>query len=439
MSRLLITEIKKQQNKASVPDSGQVSVAGWARNIRLHKGLIFIELVDCSGLIQLVVEESSSAFAILTGLSLESVIEVSGSVQSKPPRKGSTEPEFEILVSDAKVLSAADADLPIPVSTKADNEADTENRFTWRWLDLRQVEHQLVFKVWTALEKGFRDYWSSADYLQIYAPTFMSTASESGAEVFAVKYFDRTAYLAQSPQFYKQMAMASGLEKVFAVGPVYRAEKSFTNRHSTEFTGWDFEIAYVESERDVMLELELMIESGFRVVKETLQLPVNAPTLPFPSLTMQEAKAKLAAVGCQAETSDDFSAEEEKELGRIMKEETGHDFVFVTDYPISARPFYHMRHENNPELTKSFDLFYKGIEITTGAQRENRYEVLKKQATEKGMDAASLEDYLNFFKFGCPPHGGAGIGPARIVMKLLDLANIREAVFLPRDVKRLRP
>jgi len=431
MNRISIQQAKQQQ--------GEAIVAGWSRNIRLHKGVMFVDLYDVSGMMQLVFEADSQAYQAVAPLSLESVIEVGGSIQTKPARKGSTEQEYEILVKTAKILSKADSELPIPVLAKADNEADIENRFNWRWLDLRQAEHQLVFKVWTELEKGFRQYWSEAGYLQIYTPTFMNTASETGSEVFAVKYFDRTAYLAQSPQFYKQMAMASGLEKVFTVGPIYRAEKSYTNRHSTEFTGWDFEISYVESELEVMQALEQAIVSGLTAVKDNLGLAIEAPSLPFPHLTMAEAKAKLATAGIKAEAPDDFSAEEEKELGRLIKEATGHDFVFVTHYPFSARPFYHMKQDDDPTLTKSFDLFYKGIEITTGAQREHRYDILKQQALDKGMNIDDLEDYLNFFKFGCPPHGGAGIGPGRIVMKLLDLPNIREAVFLPRDVRRLRP
>jgi nondiscriminating aspartyl-tRNA synthetase len=431
MARISIKTAQRQQ--------GEVTVAGWARNIRLHKGVMFVDLYDLSGMMQLVFEADSEAYKSVADLSLESVIEVTGIVGPKPARQGATEQEFEILVKNAKILSHADAELPIPVLTKADNEADVENRFNWRWLDLRQPRHQQIFKVWTELEKGFRQYWDEAGYLQIYTPSFMSTASESGAEVFSVKYFDREAYLAQSPQFYKQMAMAAGLEKVFAVGPVYRAEKSYTNRHSTEFTGWDFEIAYIESELTVMEELERMIVKGLAAVNINAGLNVPAPATPFPRLTMAEAKAKLAAAGVKADTIDDFNAEEEKELGRLIKESTGHDFIFVTEYPASARPFYHMRQEDDPTLTKSFDLFYKGLEITTGAMREHRYDILKAQAAEKGMDLESLEDYLNFFKFGCPPHGGAGIGPARLIMKLLDLPNIREAVFLPRDVKRLRP
>lgn len=431
MSRLLIKEAVQQQ--------GTITVAGFVRSLRGHKGLMFVDLADLSGQLQLVFTADSPAFVIAEQLTLESVIEVSGQLQSKPPKKGSTEQEYEVLVQEAKIISLADASLPIPVLAKADNEADTDNRFNWRWLDLRQPNHQLIFKTWTELEKGFRQYWDQAGYLQIYTPTFMSTASETGSEVFAVKYFDRQAYLAQSPQFYKQMAMASGLEKVFAVGAVYRAEKSYTNRHNTEFTGWDFELSYINSEVEVMQELEKMLVAGFTQVKAKLNLDIVVPALPFPRITLAEAKSKLATAKIKSETPDDFSAEEEQALGQIIQQETGHDFVFITAYPVSSRPFYHMQREDDPNLTKSFDLMYKGIEITTGAQREHRYDVLKKQAEAKGMNTAELEDYLNFFKYGCPAHGGAGIGPARIIMKLLGLNHLREAVFLPRDVRRLRP
>jgi aspartyl-tRNA synthetase len=235
------------------------------------------------------------------------------------------------------------------------------------------------------------------------------------------------------------MAMSAGFEKVFVTGPVFRAEKSFTTRHSTEFTGWDFEISYIESHHDIMTEEENMLVAGFKKLKETVLPDLEIPTQPFPRITLAEAKAKLKEAKVFSEREDDFSPEEEREICRLIKEETGHDFVFVIDYPITIRPFYHRRHENNPNLTKSFDLLYRGVEITTGAQREHRLDILSKQALEKGMNLEELKDYLNFFRYGCPPHGGAGVGPARLVMKILNLPNIKEATFLPRDVKRLNP
>jgi aspartyl-tRNA synthetase len=312
-------------------------------------------------------------------------------------------------------------------------------RFDWRWLDLRKEAKAKIFKTWTEMERGFRDYFEKNDFIQIYTPSFMGTASETGADVFEVKYFDRKAYLAQSPQFYKQMAMASGFEKVFVTGPVFRAEESYTTRHTTEFTGFDFEISYIQSHKDIMEAEEKLLVGVFNKLNEKLGLGLEVPTVPFPKVTMKEAKEKLAKKGVRSEKIFDVSSEEEVELAKIIKEETGHDFVFITDWPIEGRPFYHMRHEDDQTLTKSFDLLYKGLEITTGAQREHRVEILEKQAKEKGMDLEPLKDYLNFFRYGCPPHGGVGIGPGRIVMKLLDLPSIKEATYLTRDVKRLKP
>ncbi|MFH0840463.1 MAG: amino acid--tRNA ligase-related protein [bacterium] len=286
MGRVLIKEAIKTQGQS-------VKIAGWVHNIRVLKGLIFVVIRDISGQIQVVVEEGNqSAFNAVNGLNLESILEIEGQVQEKPSR--SDEKEYEILASQAKVLSIAAEQMPIPVMQKTDNEADIENRFNWRWIDLRKPEHQMVFKTWTELEKGFRKSLADNNFIQIYTPTFMSTASETGSEVFAVKYFDKEVYLAQSPQFYKQMAMASGLDRVFVVGPVYRAEKSFTNRHSTEFTGWDLEMSYINSDQDLMDLEEDLIIAGFKQVKKALKIKVKVPKKPFPRITMAEAKARLA-------------------------------------------------------------------------------------------------------------------------------------------------
>ncbi|MFH1971590.1 MAG: aspartate--tRNA(Asn) ligase, partial [Patescibacteria group bacterium] len=338
-----------------------------------------------------------------------------------------------------KILSLSSPELPIQVLEKNEKEASMEKRFDWRFLDLRKPEKLLVFKVWTSLEKGMREYFQKEGFIQIYTPSLMSTASESGSEVFEVKYFDKKAYLAQSPQFYKQAAMAAGMEKVFIVGPVYRAELSFTTRHTTEYTSWDFEISFINSHLEIIIEEEKMLVSAFKKVNEELELNLDIPKIPFPKVTMKEAKEKLKTKGIKSEKDYDVSPEEERELSKIVKEETGHDFVFLTDWPKEGRAFYHMRYEDKPDITKSFDLLYKGIEITTGAQREHRVEVLERQAKEKKLPLDSIKDYLNFFRFGCPPHGGVGIGPARIIMKILDLPTVKEANFMPRDVKRLTP
>ena len=262
-----------------------------------------------------------------------------------------------------------------------------------------------------------------------------------------VKYFERKAYLAQSPQFYKQMGMAAGFEKVFEVGPVFRANPSFTSRHDTEFTGYDVEISFVESHQDPMHEEEKAIRHALEKVKEGYGEEILkhygrelvVPSLPFPQLTMKEAKEILGRLGVPSEKDGDLSPEEERKLSEYIKEKEGHEFVFVTEYPAEVRPFYHMRLESDPALTKSFDLLWDGLEITTGAQREHRYDVLIKQAKERGVKLGPIQFYLNFFKYGCPPHGGFGLGPSRMLMKVFNAANVREVTYLYRGIKRLEP
>jgi len=241
--------------------------------------------------------------------------------------------------------------------------------------------------------------------------------------------------------------MAAGFEKVFEVGPVFRAEPSFTSRHATEFTGYDAEMSYIESHQEVMAEEEKAIQHALKAVKEKhaeeiqkeFGREVIVPELPFPQLTMKEAKKILAGMGVPSEKEGDLSPEEERNICEYVKETKGHEFVFITAYPATVRAFYHMREESDPTITKSFDLLWNGIEITTGAQREHRYDILVKQALEKGMRLEGIQFYLNFFKYGCPPHGGFGMGPNRMMMKLLNIDNIREAMFVYRGVKRLEP
>lgn len=412
-----------------------VTIAGFVHSLRNQGKIAFLRLRDESGFIQIVISGSNEqAFGILKEVTTESVVEITGIVKVAKQVPEGIELECESLV----ILSVAAPMLPIPVAVEKGAESvDVTNRFDWRWLDLRKPESHKIFRVWTVLEQGMRDYFAEQQFTQIYSPALMSAASESGAEVFEVKYFESKAYLAQSPQFYKQMAIACGFEKIFMVGPVFRAELSFTTRHMTEFTGWDFEIAYITSHHDVMDTEEEMLKVGFAKLKEAGLIEEDI-VAPFARITLAEAKKRLQATGIASEEEGDLSPEEERHLCKIMKEEVGSDFVFVTDYPPKKRAFYHMR-DAVTRLTKGFDLLYKGVEITTGAQREHRLDVLKKQAAEKGLTAESLADYLKFFEFGCPPHGGAGIGPGRIVAQILDLASVKEATFLPRDVKRLRP
>ena len=434
MKRTLIADAKGQAGKT-------VTLMAWVQVIRHQGKIVFLVLRDISGTIQGVIFDKE-LLAQTAELAAESVVRVEGEIKEAEQAPGGV----EIAIAKLEVLSAAHPELAIPVTEKA-GETSQEKRLDWRWLDIRKPRNQLIFKVWTAAEEAAREYWTGSGYLQIHSPKLISTASESGAEVFKVDYFEGEAYLAQSPQFYKQMAMAAGLERVFEVGPVFRAEPSFTTRHATEFTGFDGEVSFIESEEDVMVEVESVVAAMVKAVserfgdqiKQEFERDLVVPKTPFPRITMGEAKEKLASAGVKSEHPGDLSPEEERRLSELVAEEHGHEFVFVTEYPISKRPFYHMRYEDRPEITRSFDLLWNGVEIVTGAQREHRYETLVAQAKEKKMDLKELDFYLNFFKYGCPPHGGFGMGPARLIMKLLGAENIREVTFVHRGVNRLTP
>ncbi|MBX4199981.1 aspartate--tRNA(Asn) ligase [Candidatus Parcubacteria bacterium] len=415
----------------------EVTVRGFVYALRIQSKVIFLILRDIHGVIQTVILPESGMFDKAKEIHLESVVSVTGQVKEEKNAPGGV----EIQVSNLEIISEAAPELPIPVFTKkGGEETEAPLRFDYRWLDLRKPEKARIFKVWTEFEKGWRKFWDENGFIQLYPPAFMSTPSETGAEVFSVDYFDRKAYLAQSPQFYKQMGIASGFERVFMVSPVFRAEPSFTTRHLTEFTGWDFEMAYVESHHDVMDMEEGMIISGFKSLLAAFpDLDITLPTQPFPRVKIVEAKKILRERGIESGEEHDLSPEEERAISEYVKEKYNHDFVFITDYHKSKSAFYHMRTKEDPDRSQRADLIFRGVEVTTLAKREHRPEILESQALEKGMDLEPLKDYLNFFRFGCPPHGGAGIGPGRFIMKILDLPNVREATYLPRDVKRLNP
>ncbi|HEX7260097.1 MAG TPA: aspartate--tRNA(Asn) ligase [Candidatus Saccharimonadia bacterium] len=421
-----------------------VTVRGWVQTIRDQSKIKFMIIRDVSGTVQSVLLTSAKQpFELSADITTESVIALTGKAVAAKQAPGGV----EIVAEHIEALSLADPQLPIQVIDKNEEEADLNTRLDWRWIDLRKPEKQLLFKTWTVMDQAFHNHLVDNGYIQIYSPKLINTASESGAEVFEVAYFDRKAYLAQSPQFYKQMAMASGLEKVFEAGPVFRAEPSFTTRHSTEFTGYDLELAYVDSHQDVMEVQEELLVAMMQAAKKAYGPAISehygervvVPSRPFPQVTLQEAKEMLQAAGVKSEKADDLNPEEERELSKLIQARDGHEFVFVTDYPVTARPFYHMRYEDKPGLTKSYDLLFRGIEITTGAQREHRHEVLIAQAQEKHMDLDSLSFYFNFFKYGCPPHGGLGMGPNRLLMRLFNVPSLREAMYVYRGPHRLVP
>lgn len=438
MERTLVKDLESQTGKT-------VTVMGFAETIRDQKAVQFIVLREQTGKVQLVNERTdNTASRIISDLTPESSIIVTGKVIKNDRVKLGG---LEIMIEKIEVASPAEAILPINV---VGEKPSLEKRMDHRFLDLRRPDNHLIFKIQTTAEHAMREFWLENGFIEIHSPKLMGTASESGAELFTVKnYFGREAYLAQSPQFYKQMGMGAGFDRVFEIGPVFRANPSFTSRHDTEFTSIDMEISWIESHEDVMTMEERWIQYFLKAIKEKhgeeikekFGTEFDVPTLPFPRVTMAEAQKIIAATGykMQSEVKGDLDPEGERVLAKHIKETKGHDFVFVIDYPISVRPFYHMRHTSDPEKTKSFDLLFRGLEVTTGAQREHRYDILVKQAKEKGLSIEPMKSYLECFKYGTPPHGGLGFGLTRMLMTILGLPNVREVTFLYRGPNRLDP
>lgn len=425
-----------------------IALRGFVQTVRNQKSVQFIILRDHTGLIQIVAERSEANHqlnALIEKLTRESAIEVSGVVMKNPNVKLG---QLEVQLQTLSVAAMSDATLPIDLFGKTETEVD--KRMDWRFLDLRQPENQLIFRVQTTVEMAMREFWISNGFVEIHTPKIMGSPSEGGAELFTLDYFGQTASLAQSPQFYKQMAMAAGIDRVFEIGPAFRADPSFTPRHSTEFTSVDMEMSWIDSHHDVMEfeeawlchVLQSVREKHGKEIAENFDVEVLIPSRPFPKVTMEDAQKILRDKGYVAPADTkigDIDPQGERLLCEYSREQYGHEFIFVTDYPAEVRPFYHMRKEDNPTETKSFDLLWKWMEITTGAQREHQYEVLVKQATEKGISLESIQFYLDFFKYGCPPHGGFGFGLARLLAAMLNQKSIREVVFLHRGPNRLIP
>ena len=417
---------------------GHVEIQGWIENLRDKKSMQFVVIRDLSGKIQVTVvkEENPEIAEIFSHATLESTVKISGkAVANEYVKLGG----IEILPDKVEITSRAEA---FPIGP----ESSIDQRLDFRWIDLRSERNQLVFRFQSELVNAMREYLLNHNFTEIHTPKFIGTASESGAEVFEVKYFDRKAYLAQSPQFYKQMAMAAGFERIFEVAPCFRAEKSHTKKHATEFTSFDVEFSYINSFQDVMnLEAEMLAyglaktkEKFGDKVKEVFGVDIVVPTLPFPQMRLLDVYDELEkryGFTVPEEEKTDLTTEAERLCERLAKDKFGHEFLFVTDYPPQKRAFYHMRKNG---ILQGYDLIWKGIEITSGAQREHRYEELKKNAEEKGL-GQDVKFYLEFFKYGIPPHGGFAIGVDRLTMLLLNLPSLKEAEFLFRGPDRLDP
>ncbi|HYB23328.1 MAG TPA: aspartate--tRNA(Asn) ligase [Solirubrobacteraceae bacterium] len=435
MARTLVADLRGRVGE-------RVTVRGWVHALRDQKHIQFVIVRDETGLAQVALpkqEPPSELNERVSALAAETALSLTGTVaEDERVKLGG----LELRLESFKVDSAAEPELPIAPDSALDKRID------WRYLDLRHPERRLIFEVQSTVEHAMREYWRKEGFIELHSPKLMGSASESGAELFRVDYFDRDAYLAQSPQFYKQMAMAAGFGKVFEVGPVFRANPSFTSRHDTEFTSVDVEIAWIDSHEDVMdfeerwlaYVLKVVIDAHAEQIERTFGTQLTVPALPFPRISLAEAKELLRDTGHQVPgAGHDLDPPSERALSALMQEQEGNEFTFVIDYPATVRPFYHMRHAGDDTLTKSFDLLWRGIELTTGAQREHRYEQLMAQAYDKNVDPDPIQYYLDFFRFGAPPHGGFGFGLTRLLMQMLGQDNVREVTFLYRGPHRLEP
>lgn len=416
-----------------------VKMNGAVHNIRDMGEFAFIILRKAEGLVQCVYEEGKTEFD-LKDLKEESAVEVTGviALEERAPQG------FELRLTGIRVLSEPAETMPIAIN-KWKLNTSLETRLSLRPVSLRNVRERAKFKIQEGIVRGFREFLSSQGFTEVHTPKIVSRGAEGGANVFKLNYFNKKAELGQSPQFYKQM-MVGVFDRVFEVAPVFRAEKHNTTRHLNEYIGLDFEMGYIDSFEDVMA-----METGFlkftmellksEYKKELDMLGIDLPSISqIPHVRFAEAK-QLVSEKYNRKIRNPFDLEPEEEvlIGRYFKEEYDSDFVFVTHYPSKKRPFYAMDDPEDTSVTLSFDLLYKGLEITTGGQRIHDYQMILEKMEKRGMDPEDIKDYLMIFKYGMPPHGGLGIGLERLTMRLLDEQNVRETSLFPRDVTRLEP
>ncbi len=416
-----------------------VKLNGAVHNIRDMGEFAFVILRKAEGLVQCVYEEGKTEFDLKT-LKEESAVEVTGTValEERAPQG------FELRLTGIRVLSEPAETMPIAIN-KWKMNTSLETRLGLRPISLRNVRERAKFKIQEGIVRGFREFLSSQGFTEVHTPKIVSRGAEGGANVFKLNYFNKKAELGQSPQFYKQM-MVGVFDRVFEVAPVFRAEKHNTTRHLNEYIGLDFEMGYIDSFEDVMA-----METGFLkytmellkkdYAKELKMLGIDLPSISqIPQVRFDEAK-QLVSEKYNRKIRNPFDLEPEEEvlIGRYFKEEFDSDFVFITHYPSKKRPFYAMDDPADDRFTLSFDLLYKGLEITTGGQRIHDYGMILEKMEKRGMNPEDIKDYLMIFKYGMPPHGGLGIGLERLTMRLLDEQNVRETSLFPRDVTRLEP
>ena len=417
----------------------EIRMNGAVHTIRHMGEVAFVILRKSRGLVQCVYEAGITDFDIRE-MKEESAVEVMGVVKAEERAPQG----FEIRLKEIRVLSRPAEPLPLAVS-KWKLNTSLEAKLSLRPISLRNVRERAKFKIQEGIVRGFRDYLLSRDFTEIRTPKIVARGAEGGSNVFKLEYFNKKAELGQSPQFYKQ-TMVGVYDRVFEAAPVFRAEKHNTTRHLNEYTSLDFEMGYIDSFRDVMDMETGMLQYVIKLLEQDYkkELDMLGVTLPevgrIPVVRFDQAKELVSRkYDRKIRNPYDLEPEEELLIGRYFQEEYGSDFVFVTHYPSKKRPFYAMDDPADPRFTLSFDLLFRGLEVTTGGQRIHDYREITAKMEKRGMDPEDIASYLMIFKYGMPPHGGLGIGLERLTMRLLDEQNVREASLFPRDVTRLEP
>ncbi len=421
----------------------EVVLMGWTHILRDKGKIKFLVLRDERGTVQVTIPEkkvSKDVFVTSGNLKPETAVAVTGKVVATNQVASGA----EVIPLKIRILNTSER-LPIDV-VEGRTDVDLDTRLNYRVLDLRKPSVNAIFKVQHSLVRYARAFLEDNDFVEIHTPKLVAEATEGGANLFEVKYFERKAYLAQSPQFYKQLMLLAGFGRVYEIAPVFRAEKHNTKRHVNEYTSFDYEMAWISGVEDVMKMEENMLHHSFKMTKkkaaaelELLGVDLAVPKVPFKRIKYAEAIDLVNEAGKNLSITDDLDPECERILGEIFPERYGTDMVFITHYPLELRPAYTMPSMTDEGMTESFDLTYKGMEITTGSQRIHLYDLLVERFKAKGFNPDNFSFYLDPFKYGAPPHGGLGLGVERMTMQLLGIENIREVTLLPRDRDRLTP
>ncbi|MBR6011042.1 MAG: aspartate--tRNA(Asn) ligase [Methanomicrobium sp.] len=420
------------------PDTGTATVIGWIHEIRDLGGLSFYILRDRTGFLQATIVKKKAGEDVLAAAkeaSRESVVKISGIVKESDKAPGGR----EIIPETFEIISKAETPLPLDVSEKVPAEIDT--RLDNRYLDARRPKVAAIFRIRSEVTRAISDYFYKNGFINITTSKIVAAATEGGTELFPIAYFEKEAFLNQSPQLYKQMMMGAGFEKVFEIGPIFRAEEHNTTKHLNEATSIDVEVSFADH-NDVMALLEKVINVAYNAVEEncqpqleTLGTKLQMPSKTFPKLPYAEA-IEIAAgkIDEDIKYGDDLSSNAERAIGSEMGEH-----YFITDWPRSIKPFYAMPYEDRPDISKAFDMMHPKMELSSGAQRVHQYDLLVEQIKLKGLNPDNFEFYLKPFKYGMPPHAGWGVGMDRLITTMLDLPNIREGVLFPRDRHRVTP